>query len=293
MLLQKAPELATVEAVGSDVRTWLNGMVTCDLLPRKVGEGAFGLCVGKTGKILAEVYIALAAADRFLIGMRHTAVAGILEHFDKHLVMEDVTVNDLSADHAWAFLHGDGVRDLAGTVSGGGAGFFPIDFTGKGSFAVIAPAAKANELWAALVSEGVHIATEDEWNDYRVRNGVAAFGSDFDEHSYAQEAALERVAVSFSKGCYLGQEAVFMLQVRGHVKKRLVQLVVEGEGARPGVPITVADGTEVGLITSTSPSDPRLSLGHVKYKYAKPGEAFLVAGVPARSTEVIPAPKEG
>lgn len=292
------PELGTIEATGSEVRSWLNGLVTCDLVPRKIGEGAFGLCVQKTGKIMAEVYIALVAEERFLIGLRRAAIAAVLEHFEKHLVMEDVTLADVSPDNIWSFLHGSGAAAFAGAVSEAGGKLVPLDFTGTGTCAVIAPAVRAAAVREAIVARGgdaLLAASEADWEAFRVERGIAWFGRDFDESSYAQEAALERFGVSFNKGCYLGQEAVFMLQVRGHVKKRLVQLALEGgEAIEPGAAIALPDGTAVGALTSVAPAGEgaRLALGHVKYKHAKPGEAFVVAGAKAVATEAIPAPKE-
>ncbi len=299
-----APELGTIECRGSEVRTWLNGLVTCDLLPRKIGEGAFGLCVGKTGKVLAELYIALLAEDRFLVGMRRPVVAAMMEHFDKHLVMEDVELADVSEDTAWSFLHGAPARSFAGVVTEAGGHLVPLDFTGTGTCAVIAAGAAEAAVRAALEARGgeaMLFATEEDWHALRVQRGVPWFGHEFDESTYPQEAALERFGVSFQKGCYLGQEAVFMLQVRGHVKKRLVQLAIEGGAGgepasvvAPGAVIALPDGASIGTVTSVAlGADGRtLALGHVKYKHAKPGESFLVSGVQAVATDVVPAPKE-
>jgi folate-binding protein YgfZ len=185
-----------------------------------------------------------------------------------------------------------------GVVTEAGGHLVPMDFTGAGTCAVIAPSGAASAVREGIVArggEGLLVATEDDWHAFRIERGVAWFGHDFDESSYAQEAALERFGVSFTKGCYLGQEAVFMLQVRGHVKKRLVQLAIEGGASiEKGSPVSLPDGAQVGAITSVAPSGEgrRLALGHVKYKHAKPGEAFTVAGSPAIATDVIPAPKE-
>ena len=297
-LVQTPPALGAIEASGSEVRSWLNGMVTCDLVPRKVGEGAFGLCVGKTGKVIAEVYIALLAEDRFLIGLRRAAIAAGMDHFERHLVMEDVTLADVSDDHGWLFLHGAAASSFAGVVSEAGGHLLPLDFAGTGACVVVAKVSAMEAVRAAIAARGgdtVLWATDEDWHAFRVERGIAWFGSDFDESSYAQEAALERFAVSFNKGCYLGQEAVFMLQVRGHVKKRLVQLAIEGEAPiEAGAAIALPDGAAIGAVTSVGPAQDgrRLALGHVKYKHAKPGEAFTVGGAPAVATPVIPAPKE-
>ncbi len=302
-----APELGTIECRGSEVRSWLNGLVTCDMLPRKLGEGAFGLCVGKTGKVLAELYIALLAEDRFLVGLRRPVLGPMMEHFDRHLVMEDVAIADVSEDNVWAFVHGAPAQSFAGAVAEAGGQMVPLDFTGTGTCAVIAPPAAESAVRGALAAragEAMLWATDEDWNTFRVERGVPWIGHEFDESTYPQEAALERFGVSFQKGCYLGQEAVFMLQARGHVKKRLVQLVMEGaaggDGAAASAPvaqgtsIALPDGSAIGTVTSVAVgSDGRpLALGHVKYKHAKPGEAFLVGGVRAVATDVVPPPKE-
>ncbi len=303
-MFRAAPELGTIECRGGEVRSWLNGLVTCDLVPRKLGDGAFGLCVGKTGKVLAELYIALLAEDRFLVGLRRPVLAAMMEHFDKHLVMEDVALADVSEDHTWSFVHGAPALSFAGAVAEAGGRLVPLDFTGTGTCAVIAPPAADAAVRAALAAragEAMLWATDEDWNTFRVQRGVPWIGHEFDESTYPQEAALERFGVSFQKGCYLGQEAVFMLQARGHVKKRLVQLALGGGagepasgGVAPGTAITLPDGAAIGAVTSVAVgSDGRtLALGHVKYKYAKPGEAFVVSGVPAVATDVVPAPKE-
>jgi len=297
-LLQPPEDLGTIEVRGSEVRSWLNGLVTCDLVPAKVGAGAFGLCVGKTGKIMAELYIALAEEERFLIGLRRGALAEVMEHFDRHLVMEDVTLTDVSGDWSWLFLHGAQASSYADAVTGAGGRLFSLDFSGAGACAIIAPPAAIDAVRAAITAHGgdaLLIASEADWDAFRIERGIPRFGRDFDEHSYPQEAALERFAVSFQKGCYLGQEAVFMLQVRGHVKKRLVQLSMDaGASVERGAAIALPEGASVGAITSVAPAegDRRVALGHVKYKHAKPGESFVVGGAPAISTDVIPAPKE-
>ena len=119
-----------------------------------------------------------------------------------------------------------------------------------------------------------------------VKIPVGRWGKDFSDENYPQEASLEAFAVSFQKGCYLGQEAVFMLQNRGHVKKKLVPLAIEGTAELPaGVEITGPEGAAVGQVTSWVPSADAaelIALGYVKYKQANPGNTLSVGGRAAR-----------
>ena len=75
------------------------------------------------------------------------------------------------------------------------------------------------------------VGDAEGWEALRLERGVPRFGPDFDDKTYPQEASLEKAAVSFDKGCYLGQEVVCMLEMRGHVKRKLVSIVLDGTQA--------------------------------------------------------------
>ena len=93
------------------------------------------------------------------------------------------------------------------------------------------------------------------WEALRARARRAAFGVDFDDKTYPQEASLEKRAVSFDKGCYLGQEVVCMLEMRGHVKRKLVPFVIDDGGAvEVGASVTDEAGTEIGKVSSATES---------------------------------------
>jgi folate-binding protein YgfZ len=118
---------------------------------------------------------------------------------------------------------------------------------------------------------------------------VPRFGVDFDDKTYPQEASLEKAAVSFEKGCYLGQEVVFMLEKRGHVKRRLVSLVVEAAEVPPaGAPVTDEAGAPVGEVTSATRS-PTLgtvvALAMLKRVHATPGQSVVVQGARGKVVE--------
>lgn len=286
VLLQPAPDLGTLVITGRDARTWLNGLVTCDLAPLGPGQGAFGLSVAKSGKIQAELWIVIADESVF-VGVPRDRAAALRDALDRYLIMEDAEIQERSDEHTWLLAHGPRAGDLLEPARRAGASAAAIDRTGLGGAAFVGPANAMDtitkELIAAAGEQGA-VATPEGWAALSLEQGLGRFGVDFDDQNYPQEASLERLAVSFNKGCYLGQETVFMLEVRGHVKKKLVQLLVEGDQEIPAAAeITAPDGAVVGAVTSSGVRTQRaIALGYVKYKFIAPGTELHVAGRAAR-----------
>jgi hypothetical protein len=300
-LLHPRADLAAFAVTGKDRLTWLNGLCTQDVGKLPAGGGAYGLSVTKTGKILAELWV-LAADDRAFVVMARDRLSAMRDHFERHLIMEEAEVGPV-LDRAVIFLHGPLARELVieARVRGGAAAM--IDWTGRRDAAVaLAPSGEGPAFEAALLARaGKDGARLDEaaWEAIRVSWGLPRFGVDFDDQALPQEVSLEKLAVSFSKGCYLGQETVFMLEKRGHAKKRLVRLFVSGGAPVPvGATLTVAAEGEVGTVTSATPAEDGhgwLALGYVKHKQAVPylelgygGREVRVLGLAA---EPVPPPK--
>lgn len=285
-LVLAAPELGTLVVTGKDRQTWLNGIATCDLAPLKPGQGAYGLAVSKTGKILSPLYVLL-DEKQILVGIPRALIASLHAHLDRYIIMEDVELEDASESVAWAFAHGRAAKDLVAFARAGGAlAASAVDMSGKGGALFAFEQANANDAIARLAkplrTAPFALADEASWEALRVEIGLGRFGKDYSEENYPQEASIEALAVSFQKGCYLGQEAVFMLQARGHVKKKLMPLSIEGAAVvADGAEIKLPDGTSIGSITSStkSPDDASvLAIGFVKYKHASAGTALVVDG---------------
>lgn len=275
--------LRTLQITGPDRQSWLNGLVTCNLAKLAVGAAAYGLIVAKNGKIQSELYAHLGAED-LLFGVYAAKAEELVSTLDRYLVMEDAELSISPADEQWLLLLGPRAADALAIAerSGGRGGKLA---RGQLAGAVVAAAGdRVMDITAAiLTSAGSAAASTEGWNRVRVEHGIAEHGVDFDDGNYPQEAALERDGVSFEKGCYLGQEAVFMLEKRGHVKKRLVQLQLEAPAA-VGDAITTPDGTNVGNVTSVAGA---LALGYVKYKHAREGSELLAGTTRATVTPLL------
>lgn len=271
VLLVPAPDLAVVAIRGSDRETWLNGLVTCDV--KKLGEGsaAYGLAVTQKGRIITDLFV-LKRGDTVQLVLPARARDAVVEAFERYLVMEDAEMERDDSLRVW-FAHGPKAAELGG---------HPCDRTGLGGAIFVAPAEEKDRLARAAADAGGVVGDELGWEALRLERGVPAFGVDFDDKTYPQEASLEKRAVSFEKGCYLGQEVVCMLEMRGHVKRKLVPFVAEdGATLAPGAPVSDEAGAEVGKISSAG-SSPTLGktvgLAMVKLANAEPGTKLRTPG---------------
>jgi hypothetical protein len=284
-LVHLRPDLGALAVTGKDRLSWLNGLVTCELAGLEPGAGTYGLAVGKTGKIAAELWF-IAEAERVLMVMPQGRMETIREHFDRHLIMEDAEMSDLPGSSV-IFTHGPRSPDLVAAARAAGASAALIDWTGRGdAAAILAPQGSLDAVKATLLARAGDAgaeASDEGWEALRIAWGLPRAGVDYDESSLPQEASLEKLGVCFTKGCYLGQETVFMLEKRGHAKKRLMRLEIEGDDPLPaGAEIVLpGEGSVIGAVTSATPRPDGgglLALGHVKYKHAVKGTVLGVAG---------------
>lgn len=292
------PDLTAFVVTGKDRLSWLNGMLTCELATRQPGDAVYGLAVTQKGRIAADVVV-IVAVDRVLVLAQRRVAESLAATFERHMMMEDAELT-LVADLRILSIHGPRSGDVLEAARVAGAWGGRLDRTGLGGVILAVPSALETAVVAAVegVLARVGGASGDDagWETLRLERGVPLFGVDFDEAMYPQEASLEDRAVSFSKGCYLGQEVVCMLQMRGHVNRKLVSLVVDGDSVPSrGTPVRVEvsdeGGAAVGDVTSASFS-PTLgkvvALARIKHAFAQPGRSLRVDARPAQVV-AIPA----
>jgi len=286
VVLQKAR--GTLSVTGTEAKSWLNGLVTCDALSVAAGQGAFGLVLNKQGKIQSEVEV-VAVDDGLLVGVSPGVSATLLPTLDKFLVMEDAELSDVSADYIWADFHGLGAAALAEAAAKACGGTSAIlNFTVHSGATLVLEQDSLLELTRFIErTPALRLSSDADWEAFRITQALGRFGVDFGEADNPHEAALDRRAVSWSKGCYLGQEVVCMQDMRGKLKRRLVALSLDGVGDLPAVgsPVTTNDGAEaVGELTSVARSPltgKAVALARLKSPYFEGTAALGVAGVPA------------
>jgi tRNA-modifying protein YgfZ len=283
-LVVAAPERCVLEVTGGDRLSWLNGLLTCELLSRKEGDAVHGLAVAQKGKIVSDV-IVVVLAEKALLIVQRSATPTIVASFEHHLMMEDAELRCVESEVS--FVHGPKAPEVlaAARAAGGAGGSF--DATGFGGAVVVSTVGDGVRpaMESAASGVGGGLGDANGWDVVRVLAGVPRFGVDFDDGTYPQEAGLETKAVSFDKGCYLGQEVVCMLEMRGHVKRKLVSLLVDAtEAPAPHAPVDDGKGVAIGEVTSAA----RLSNGEtralamVKYAFIAQGTELKIEGAAAR-----------
>jgi folate-binding protein YgfZ len=133
-----------------------------------------------------------------------------------------------------------------------------------------------------LASAPAGLEPPQAWELARIEAGVPVFGREFDDETMPAEAGLVPLAISFSKGCYPGQEPVARVQYRGHANRELRGLELGGELPEPGAGVTLGD-REVGRVSSpiVSPRFGPIALAVLR-REVRDGDRVTVAGAPAR-----------
>jgi folate-binding protein YgfZ len=300
--------LGKIAVTGRDRQSFLQGMLSNDVKSLAPGQGAAAAFLDAHGKVTALLAV-YALEERLLLELPPSLTEKTLQALDKFLISEKVVFE--AADEAFAVLAVQGPRAqaLLETLAGRTLDLAPyhhIEVPIAGApvrvinraeghvpgFHCWTATAHGATLWRALIAEGARPVGMEALNVLRVEAGIPWYGHDVDETTILPETRLEQL-VSYTKGCYIGQEVVARVKYRGHVNRALSGLVLEGDRVpTPGAAV-VADGKEVGRITSAvhSPALGKpIALGYIRREHFTPGSAVGVqdgdALIPARVAEL-------
>jgi hypothetical protein len=272
-------------ASGPERRDWLQRIVTADLSRVEPQRGAQSLLLTKQGKILTELSI-VESGQALYLGTSAGVASEIHRYLLEYLIMEDAELDDLSHELGWIFLHGPRSEKLAPrALERGALAWGVIDVTGLGGAAVVARRSELESLAGELVESesGVLFASPADWHELRLERGLGEFGVDYTNRDNPHEASLEKRAVSFDKGCYLGQEVVCMQDMRGKVKRRIATLLLDTDvPPAVGTPVHAESAgiQAVGEVTSAARSSRLgkvLVMARLKTPYFEPGAVVKVA----------------
>jgi folate-binding protein YgfZ len=263
---------AILRASGKDALDYLHRVTTQDLKALPPGGSAYTTVLNAKGHLLADAHV-LVEADGVLLVLPAEAAAEAVPHLERFVIMDDVVFENLSAALRVVPLLGP---EVATKLGARGEGLRRISNRRRGAPALdlVVPAQQAEALRLELLGAGFHELSASDLEALRVLAGQARFGADMDATRLPMEAGLTRLAISFTKGCYTGQEVVLRATARGHLQRGLVQLALP-PGAGPGTTLS-AGGQEVGTVTSVAETpEGRLGLGYLRRAHWKEGERLV------------------
>jgi tRNA-modifying protein YgfZ len=289
---------------GKDRASYLQGLLTNDVVALAAGQGCYAAYLTAQGRMIADMHV-YELGDTMLLTMAGDVKDAVLAKLDQFIFGEDVQLGDVTATFAQIAVVGpaaaasiakvlgsvaaDTLRSLPehGNVrsqwSGGAAIVTRILDAGEPGFDVYLEREQAGALKSALASGDVAEADEATADTLRIEAGVPRFHRDMDEDTIPLEAGIEQRAISFTKGCYVGQEVVIRVLHRGHgrVARRLVGLALDGSQApAPGATIRAGE-REIGQVTSSTMSpalQKPIALGYVHRDFVEPGTHVSVDG---------------
>jgi folate-binding protein YgfZ len=275
---------AVLRATGKDAKDYLHRMTTQDVNALPPGGSAYATVLNAKGRLLADAHV-LVEQDGVLLVMDPRGAEAARPHLEKFVIMDDVTFEDLSASLRVVPVVGPesaaglGPRAASGRrLSNRRRGVPALDF--------LVGIDEAAPLRAALLGEGAEEIDAEGLEVLRILGGQARFGVDMDASRLPMEAGLTRLAISFTKGCYTGQEVVLRATARGHLQRGLVQLALP-PGAGPGSALQ-AGPQDVGVVTSAAETpEGRIGLGYVRRAHWKEGERLTAVGGEAVVRKVI------
>ncbi len=238
---------AFLRVSGEDAATFLQGQFTNELRGRALGEAVYGLWLNQKGKVVADSFVITGKeTGEFFVVSYFCPAAGLKQRLEDYIIADDVVVEDLTADWVGVVLIGAGAAGWAGQETRPGV-IFP-GRRGKGeSVEWIFPRAEWVNVRAQLA--GVAEIGGEELARVRIEAGIPAVPADIGAGDLPGEAGLEGETISYTKGCYLGQEVMARLKSMGQVRRRLKR--VEGSGAAPQTPAGLwQGGRQVGELRS-------------------------------------------
>ncbi len=285
-----------VEGLGS--RAWLHSLLTADLRGGSPGLARYALLLNPTGGILTDAWVVErgdgSSGETFALVLPAARAPIADETLDRYLLSAKIT---LSFDDSLRVIsvQGSEAREVFdGVVAASDT--YRCDRLGPQGLDALVDASEVDgvvtSLSARAIERGGGPVGAVEWSAARVALGVPLAGVDFDEGTSPHEAGLEGRAVSFSKGCYVGQEVVTKQQRRGGITRRLTQLSIQGaERIIEGAKVRDSGGDEIGRITSAVPANERyagvMALGYLVPSSAKIDTPVFVGERAARVVGVV------
>jgi len=293
---------------GSEATMFLNGLITNDM--KTLAENRWMPAAFPTvqGRLIGAVRV-VRLTDAFVIDTDAESHEAVLKTVSRFTLAGDFHVKDLTTETALLSVQGKRAVEVVEKVLETSVSDLPRDgvletnwqntpvtiiratHTAEDGFDILIDSAEGAQLRQALIDADAQVVSPDVFEVLRIEAGIARFGHDMDETNVVTETNLDD-AVSYTKGCYVGQEIIVRIKHRGHVAKKLTGLRFQTEKKiEPGTIIKSSDGKEIGKLTSTAFSpklEATIGLGYVRYEFLNPGTTVVIEPEIQATTAELP-----
>jgi folate-binding protein YgfZ len=292
-------ELGKLALTGTQAAELLNGQVSNDVEALAPGTGCYATLLTNKGKMLGDLRV-IATGDELLLVCERAALQALFDQIRRGAIGWDAELHKRTLQHGLLSVIGPHARavvpgadalpvDEHASVASEIAGVRVLLVVTDLGVDVVCPAEDTARVQDALLAAGAVAVDEAAAEIVRVESGRPRYGLDVDDTTIPQEAGLNSRAVSFTKGCYVGQETVARLHWRGKPNRHLRGLRLS-EPVEPGAPLRLGD-REVGKVgtIAVSPRHGVIALAIVR-REAGPGDTLAVGEGGALTAQVVDLP---
>lgn len=289
-----------IEAAGKEARSFLHNLSTNHIkeLPEHGSCEAFFATV--KAKAIAYVLIhhlrTVKKHEVFWLDVGPNQHEKVFKHLDRHLISEQLELTDRTAEYAQLHLAGPGAALLLARIRGDATyrylhSFRLQDPLGVPGFDLWVPVQHAAEIWERLLAEGARPAGTAAYELLRVEAGTPLYGRDIDKERFVVEVGRGERAISYQKGCYLGQEPIVMARDRGHVNRKFLGVRIAAGAPLPKDTKLFREANEVGQVTSSvqSPRCGVIALAYLRRGSDTPGTELAAEVNGQRQTVTVAA----
>lgn len=276
-----------IELTGADRAKFLHGFCTNDIKSLQPGQGCEALLTNIKGRVLGHLFVFAGPGSLWLETVPGQEQA-LIAHLDRYVIREDVQLNGRSADrgellvtgkHAAQLLMLDDGLPLYGSVMREAFGnvleIRRVDLLDEPGFLLSIPRSMVEPTRLSLLAVGCGPGSADEFETRRIQSGMPWYGRDITDDNLAQEVGRTKQCISFTKGCYLGQEPIARLDAMGHTNRELrrIQFAPGMKPAAGAVMFAADTDDEAGRVTSVAPlsnsSGETAALGYLKTRFSQ------------------------
>lgn len=288
-----------LELSGADRARFFHSFCTSDIKRLKTGEGCEAFIPSVKGRVIGHVFVDATESSLWLDADPGQAER-LVPHLERYIINEDVQIADRTADWGELIVVGLEAADRIGRLGIDVAALKNLehrhcdaveaarvrrfDIEPHRGFVFCVPRDRLADLWDRFCQADMRPAGWDVWNALRIEAGRPVYGVDISEENLAQEVGRTKTAISFTKGCYLGQEPIARIDAMGHVNRELRSLRVADEPIPPAGSRVFADAahsSQVGTITSSAYSfstNSPVAMAVIRSNASAPGSQVFVDG---------------